>query len=258
LRLSHRAGKKAINATVNPALRKELAGLVAAGNPEATDVQAEIEMNEGHTARAIELSEKVVRSDGDEYSKRSAWGRLGHLREEKKDLSGAQAALWIGAQEYDNPRAYLNLAERYMKPDDKNRIPFMQKAAASGEQEAINLLAIEYMQYYLDAKREGIEKRATSKKMLQLAEEWLLVYVEGPPLKVRSHAYTLLGLLYCERGEVDKGIKISSMALQHAEEVGEEDPKVPYSLKWKWEDISDRLTLWVQILDYARESSYRR
>ena len=199
-------------------------------------LQAETDLREGRDEKAMELSEKVVNMERDNYTDlqglESARGRslaiIAAVKRKNKDSEGAKQALEKAALENDEPGAYLELALFHRYPSDPDYLPYLLKAAASDNSDAASILGGYYItqawnlqlikrQYDIFVSRAKVPYsglKYSLAELYRLSEEWLSVAVDRPGPVYGNRSQVQLALLLRKRGEYEKGSALVGKAIE--------------------------------------------
>ena len=143
------------------------------------------------------------------------WSRISAAKAKLGDRAGAQEALKISAEDYDDPVAYFHLAKSFMGPYGNKYEFYMLKAAASGNTSAAHLLGV---YYYEQARgnvlsyvsKEGDRKpppgyKPTSSAIStarELAQQWFAVGAEAGIVSSMIHNAVLVrGRYFAKYGQ---------------------------------------------------------
>ena len=133
---------------------KHLQSLVDEGDLTAIYLTGQMYESEAKISHALKIYEMAISSSAGglnsgivlDNSLGDIWKAIGRLKAKAGDHVGAQVATEKCALEFDDPRAYYDLAKLYTLSSSENYEAYMLKAAVSGEPEAAHELGVLYHQ----------------------------------------------------------------------------------------------------------------
>ena len=200
-------------------------------DPTAMVLQAAVEAREGRDQKALEVCEKVINMEvenyaempGFDHARARAFDMFAMLKRKNRDTEGSKQALEKAVLEHDEPTAYLQLALYHRQYDSPEYLEFLMKAAASGSLDAASALGRYYIYHAWELQRIAVSQgsqhysgpKYSIEELYRLSEEWLTVAVDEPGHGdlFTSRSQVDLALLLRKKGEYEKGSELLDKAM---------------------------------------------
>ena len=204
--------------------RKRIQMLAERGNPAALFLHGVVwEEMHGDARRALSLYERSTGANWGNWPDAQKvdlyggdiWSRISAAKAKLGDRGGAQEALRVSAEDYNDPTAYFHLAKSFIGPYGTKYELFMLKAASSGNTGAAHLLGV----YYYEQARGNVlphvnsqgDRRpqpgykpssSTVSTARELAQQWFAVGAEAGTISSMIHNAVLVrGRYFATHGE---------------------------------------------------------